>query len=507
MKTLSNKLFLILTVTGILFSATGWSQDSKEISKEQRELPSFTGIEVGGAFDVYLSQGDKQEVIVETNTNLLSKVKTKVSDNTLHLTSDRLRKITTLKVYITAQNISNISVSGAATVKSKTSLSNENMFIEASGAADIDLEIATSNLSSEISGAADMKLTGTADNHESTVSGAATLKAINLATTNTTIEVSGAADATVSATNEIQSNVSGAATLNYFDKPGIKRITSHGNYTVKFTDIDTRDILKIKTSDNGDSTTVKVGNIKVKVVDDDDVEITLGNSKLIINDDDEVEFIKKKKHKFNGHWGGFEMGINGFLNNDHNMDLPLEYDFLDLRMEKSIQVALNLYEQNFNLVNNHLGLVTGLGIEYNNYRFDDDVILDPKAANIAGAKNIDADKNYTKSKLVVNWLNVPLLLEYQTNRYSKSNSFHITTGIIGGVRIGSHSKNVVENGGKEKPKKRDDFHLSPFKADATVRIGWGVINLYANYSLTEMFRTNRGPVLHPFAVGITLVGW
>lgn len=130
--------------------------------------------------------------------------------------------------------------------------------------------------------------------------------------------------------------------------------------------------------------------------------------------------------------------------------------------------------------------------------------------------------------MVINYLEVPVLLEFQTNRYRKTNSFHITAGMVFGLRIISHTKRYVNDLNKEfllvdlgtgetvltgrssgdnKPKKWDDFHLNPFKADATVRIGWGWVNLFGTYSITTLFREDKGPELYPFSVGLTLIGW
>jgi len=215
---------------------------------------------------------------------------------------------------------------------------------------------------------------------------------------------------------------------------------------------------------------------------------------------------RDRKNKFNGHWSGFDLGVNGYLSPDNDFSLPSSYQFLDLTMEKSINVKLNFLEQNFTLIRNHFGLVTGLGLEYNNYRFADDVVLTEDDNKVLKRLvNTDETRNYSKSKLVVDYLNVPLMLEYQTNKFSKSNSFHISGGMIFGLKIGSHSKLVFDSGDKQKD--RNFTSLNPFKYDATVRIGWGVINLYADYSLGTMFKKDKGPELYPFAVGITLGNW
>ena len=180
--------------------------------------------------------------------------------------------------------------------------------------------------------------------------------------------------------------------------------------------------------------------------------------------------------------------------------MPAEYKYLDLHYEKSVNVDINFFEQNINLIKRHLGLVTGLGLTFNNYRFDNNVVLVPDSSKIFGYYD-NSKESYKKSKLLVTYLTLPLLLEYQTNNNSNINSFHFTAGVIGGVRIGSHTKNMYD--GDKKTKNRDDFYLNPFKVDATARIGWGVLNLYGNYSLTTLFKNDKGPELYPYSIGIS----
>jgi len=70
----------------------------------------------------------------------------------------------------------------------------------------------------------------------------------------------------------------------------------------------------------------------------------------------------------------------------------------------------------------------------------------------------------------------------------------------------SHTKQLYysDGSGKNKPKVFDDFYLQPFSLDATARIGWGPLNLYANYSLVQMFRAGKGPELYPFSIGLIM---
>jgi hypothetical protein len=54
-----------------------------------------------------------------------------------------------------------------------------------------------------------------------------------------------------------------------------------------------------------------------------------------------------------------------------------------------------------------------------------------------------------------------------------------------GLRIGTHTKFVYENGDKETDKERGASSMNPFKLDLMARIGWGKINLYGKYALSS----------------------
>jgi hypothetical protein len=49
--------------------------------------------------------------------------------------------------------------------------------------------------------------------------------------------------------------------------------------------------------------------------------------------------------------------------------------------------------------------------------------------------------------------------------------------------------------------------METFKYDATAKIGWGVLNLNASYSLNTLFKKEKGPELYPFTVSLTLVNF
>ena len=478
----------------------------RNVTRELRQVDAFHSVSLGGMLQAVFIQGDLQKVEVETEASQQQEVVLQVKDGVLEIKAQKIRDPRGMKVYIAHPGLKGIKAFGAAELKSQGTLQSDQLSIDASGASEAKLVLNVSSLDLSMEGAASAELSGSASTLTASVGGAADLNAGGLKVSTATVRASGAGSATLDVTDELNADISGAADLDLKAEPARKNIKKSGAAAAAELGDMPRNV-KVVTRTRGDSTMVKLGDLDIRVVEgDDSTTVEVGGTRIEISEDGNVAFARERKHRFDGHWGGFYLGINGFMDPDYSLDVPVDYEFLELRMEKSVNVQINFLEQNFNLWGNHLGLVTGLGLEYVNYRFDDDVLLTGKEKTISSIPPQEGFR-YDKSKLVVNYLNLPLILEYQTNRFSKSNSFHIGAGVIGGLRIGSHSKNVYDDGNDEKNKVRDDFHLNPLKLESTVHIGWGIVNLYGNYSLTSLFRDGRGPELYPFSVGLTLASW
>jgi len=535
MKTLKSNLLLtaLVLLTSLMATASFAQNADGEYTETIMVNESFSGIEADGVQNITLIPGTVQSVRAVGNQPLAGKVEVEVNGGTLEIDLDGVEDPQRVKFYVTFVQLTKIEASGASNIKSEGLIKAEKFEIEFSGATKVELQLEVQNLVSEISGAANVKLTGTCNYHNLEASGAGKLSAYDLETTKANVEVTGAASTRLNVLEQVNGEASGVGKIMFKKEPKIRNIDQSG-------------VSKIYTGDeevassNGDQTVI-VGNktLTIKsdgviiesdssnvdplIINDDGVKMVIQEKTdgdktesrvLVINDEGvkivnksgkkDKDIFKRNKNKFNGHWEGLCLGVNGYLNSEGTMDMPKGYDLMDLRMEKSINVQLNFFEQNVNIIRNHFGLVTGLGLEYNNYRFDNKVRLDPDVAPIKAFE--DTVHSSSKSKLVVNWLTLPIMFEYQTNAHSKLNSFHIAAGMNFGVRWGSHTKYVYTNGKENKDKDFDNFNLNPFKYDAMVRIGWGVLNLYGTYAIGEMFKAGKGPELYPFSVGFALVG-
>ena len=246
----------------------------------------------------------------------------------------------------------------------------------------------------------------------------------------------------------------------------------------------------ITTDDRGDTTRIRIGRRVFDVIEaDHGTEINVSRKPKERNCD---------HSRLNGQWAGIGLGFNMFRETDFS-----DYngnEFFDLNYGKSLTVDLNFAEMTFRNDRNTFGLVTGMGLSFMDFRFDQPVTIEKDLVSgriMPVYLNSDGLK---KSKLSVSYLTVPLMLEVATPLKFNAKRLTISAGVIGGLNIGSHTK-IKYAGTKDKD--RGNFNISPLKYELTGRIGLGDVCLFANYGMTPLFREGKGPGLMPLVVGIS----
>ena len=474
----TNKYIKALVNTGFILVA-GIMTVCAQTTTNKTTLSEFNSIVISAPADVMLVQGTENSISIKEG-DLQDLVSTEIKDNVLFI------KKAKEDITINFVKLEKLELISPCEVKCETPITSDNFDVRLKGAAsEADLNVNVKNLTTSIEGAGDIEYTGTAETHNLTVSGAGDVSAYDLKTNSTEVVINGAGDAKVNAKQELKGTINGAGEITYMEEPVTKdiKINGVGSYGLNN---------GVSNSDNGDTTKVRFGHKKL----------------LIVGDENKHDSIKKANHKdkFKIYWSGVGIGVNGYLNANNKTTIPAGYDFLDLDYRKSINISLNLLEKNFPIWKNHINLVTGLGFDFSNYRFSENYILTPKADFITAV--YDSAIVYKKNKLQTSYLNVPLLFQFDTNPYGKHNrTIHLSAGIVGGVKIGSHTKQLYEiDGVKYNPKTKDDFNLNPFRYSAMVRVGVGKLDLYASYAMNGLFKKDEGPQLYPFTIGINIAG-
>lgn len=273
-----------------------------------------------------------------------------------------------------------------------------------------------------------------------------------------------------------------------------------------------RDIVKVEEKHNKTNITFPGGSVEVDHMGDTITRVTIGQKRFEILEEGSrgstrIRMVHVPRDRFKGHWAGVDLGYNNFFTKPFNSELPEDSRFMDLNAGKSVTVGVNLLQYNIGLQRNshNIGLITGMGLTFNNYRLDSPYIL---IRDINGNTSYyETNRIIKKNKLVTTFLTVPVLLELQIPT-SSGHPVFFSSGLYGGFKLGSHTKMVYsDNEGKEKEKSRSDLNINSFKYGATIRGGYRFIKLYASCDLSRLFQAGQGPEIYPWSVGITLINF
>lgn len=206
-------------------------------------------------------------------------------------------------------------------------------------------------------------------------------------------------------------------------------------------------------------------------------------------------------------YSGIDVGVNGLMNSiDYSTNLKGASANLDIDYSRSYNLHLNVVEKQIKIYKRQVSLVTGIGLNYNGYRFNSKTV---RMVNDMKSNKIDFDttssREYTKNKLRVSSIEIPVLIGFATNKKDPDKGVKIATGVIGTYIYNSKYKlNFIEEKASTQQVVKDNFHLRPFTVKATVRFGYKGFMLFANYSLMSLFKDGQGPDVRPFELGISL---
>jgi len=271
-----------------------------------------------------------------------------------------------------------------------------------------------------------------------------------------------------------------------------------GRNLITFEDSDSA--VKIRVGNRGLSIFESLEGSKVNFEKYERLEKIEDNEYDYYDQNDSERRIRNRARNFRGHWAGFEFGLNNFVY-ERSMDLPADISYMSLITSKSNCININFSQLSMGLTR-HMGIVTGIGLNWNIYRFEGNNSITIGADNIISELVPEGDVILKKSKFSTFYLNVPALLELQLPA-GYGHRLNIAAGVIGGIKLNARTKMVFED--REKLKTNGDFNLNLFRGGVTARAGYQNFMLYGTYYLTPWFRENKGPNgynLEPFEIGI-----
>lgn len=175
-------------------------------------------------------------------------------------------------------------------------------------------------------------------------------------------------------------------------------------------------------------------------------------------------------------------------------------EWTKLKFIKSTNVNIWFFMQRLNVIQHVVNLKYGLGLEMNNYQFDDPTVkfsrnptrvtLDPALASAR------------KNKLKADYLTVPMMINFNLTPDRRHKGFGFSAGISAGVLYASRQKTKVDH---DVNKLKDDFDLETFKISYVGELSLGPVRLYGSYAANNMW--SKGLDQTPYTLGFRIASW
>jgi hypothetical protein len=225
MKTKSLKMLLACFLLLSGFTIQSAFAGLQEVKKENRNVGVFSSINFAISGDLYLSQGDKNEVVIEADSDILEKITTEVKGNTLTIEFDKwynYRGNGKINVYITTKNIEKIMLTGSGNIINKTAINSPDLVLVVTGSGKILFDnLTTQNIESTISGSGDIKLKSStkAKSVEAVITGSGDIDMSMISFETGDLSITGSGSITANVVDKLEALITGSGKITYIGKP------------------------------------------------------------------------------------------------------------------------------------------------------------------------------------------------------------------------------------------------------------------------------------------------
>ncbi|MBL7741446.1 MAG: outer membrane beta-barrel protein [Chitinophagaceae bacterium] len=216
-----------------------------------------------------------------------------------------------------------------------------------------------------------------------------------------------------------------------------------------------------------------------------------------------------KPSNISTNWWIIDLGFSNFVDNTNPSSAAAQAfagdayagnpEWAKLRAGKSRNVNIWFFQQRINLVKHAVNLKYGLGLELNNYFFDDTrVKFEKNPSQISWDPALEDAK---KNKLAADYLTVPMMINFNFTP-KRQKSFGFSAGISAGFLYSARQKTKMDG---DVDKTKSDFGLERWKLSYVGELLLGPVKLYGSYAFKNMWE--KGLDMTPYTVGFRISSW
>ena len=223
---------LIVTTTLSIADAQNWWKNrikgEGDVEKQTLDVEAFDGFTLAVSANLYVRQGDKHEIVVKAQPNIIDNIMLKMDGDHLKITYDRpVWRSKGITIYMTTPSLDKIGVSGSGNVSGDGKFTNlGELKVMVSGSGNVTFDCEAQSVYAKISGSGNVNLGGSGSSLTGQISGSGNLKAGDMEVADASVKVSGSGNVYVHATESLEASVSGSGDIKYKGRPRLKAKSS-----------------------------------------------------------------------------------------------------------------------------------------------------------------------------------------------------------------------------------------------------------------------------------------
>jgi len=199
---------------------------SGNVVTEERQVSGFDKVEINGAGELYIEQGETEALTVEADDNVMEYITTEVVGDTLELKikpNFNIMFSSKIVYRLTVKELRGISISGSGKVVS-SALTTDDLLISTSGSGKFEFDdLQADSLTASTGGSGEFLLKGKVNDVKVTISGSGKFNCPDLETTSTDINITGSGEVTSWASDQLNIRISGSGSVRYYGSPEVNQ--------------------------------------------------------------------------------------------------------------------------------------------------------------------------------------------------------------------------------------------------------------------------------------------
>lgn len=231
------------------------------------------------------------------------------------------------------------------------------------------------------------------------------------------------------------------------------------------------------------------------------IKLGIGNDVPYVSSYDTSAAVKPSKapgFSFGVTFSRIDLGFATIL--DHgSFTLSPKNQFLSYRQAKTANFGFDVVQFGYRF-NSAFKIYVSGGFDWTNIRLRQDITIQ---RNTPVLTFVQDSIHFSKNRFSSSYLRIPLSFYYRSHEDSRGNYFRLVVGPEVGILLNGRVKQISEERGKQKFD--DDYHFAKLRKGAFIRMGYGIMGIYAKYYFNDMFENSPAQDgLRNFSFGLTL---